>query len=156
MQIILLAVGKTTDKWIQTGLVEYEKRLKHYAKFSLQIIPDIKGGKRGGEEVKKLEGESILKQLGAGDILILLDEAGKQYGSEAFSNQLQKWMNASPKRLVFLIGGAFGFSDEVKAKADFMMSLSKMTFTHQMVRPFFTEQLYRAFTILRGEKYHNP
>lgn len=155
MQIILLAVGKTTDKWVKLGMEEYQKRLGHYAKFSFQIIPELKLGKRTAEEVKRSEAEAITKQLQPGDYLVLLDEAGRQHGSEAFATQLQKWMNAGPKRLIFVIGGAYGFDEMLKNKARGLLSLSKMTFTHQMVRPFFIEQLYRAFTILRGEKYHN-
>ncbi len=155
MKIILLAVGKTTDKWVQSGIDIYENRLKHYAGFSVEIINDIKAGKRTPEEVKKLEGEAILQWLQPGDQLVLLDEAGKTYNSQQFAQRLQKWMNAAPKRLVFLVGGAYGFSPEVQQKAQAKLSLSPMTFTHQMVRPFFVEQLYRAFTILKGEKYHN-
>ena len=155
MQIILLVVGKTTENWIESGIKEYQKRLKHYTKFEFKAIADIKAGKKNGDEIKRLEGEQILKFTDAADYLVLLDENGSQFSSRKFSNQLQKWMNASPKRLIFVIGGAFGFSDEVKSRANNLLSLSEMTFTHQMIRPFFTEQLYRAFTILKGEKYHN-
>lgn len=155
MKIILLLTGKTTDAWVQAGLGEYEKRLKHYADFQSVILPEVKAGKLSTEQVKKLEADSILQFIDACDQLILLDENGKMHTSRQFSAQLQKWLNAAPKRLIFVIGGAFGFSDEVKARANGTLSLSPMTFTHQMVRPFFAEQLYRAFTILRGEKYHN-
>lgn len=155
MKIILLVVGKTSDKWIQTGIDTYRDRLRHYTQFELEVIADIKTGKRNAEEVKRLEGEAILKQVQPGDQLVLLDEGGKQFSSSRFAAQLQKWMNAAPRRLVFVVGGAFGFSKEIENRANGKLSLSNMTFTHQMVRPFFVEQLYRAFTILRGEKYHN-
>jgi len=155
MQIILLVVGKTTENWIESGIKEYQRRLKHYVKFDFEIIPDVKAGKRRGEEIKRIEGEQILNFIDTTDHVILLDEHGKNYSSRKFSAQLQKWMNASPKRLIFVVGGAFGFSEDVKARAKESLSLSNMTFTHQMIRPFFIEQLYRSFTILRGEKYHN-
>jgi 23S rRNA (pseudouridine1915-N3)-methyltransferase len=155
MKILLLLTGKTTDTWVQNGLAEYEKRLKHYADFSVAVLPDIKAGKLSADQLKKLEGDAMLQFLESNDYLVLLDEGGKMHNSRQFSNQLQKWMNAGPKRLVFVVGGAYGFSEEVKARANGTLSLSPMTFTHQMVRPFFVEQLYRAFTILKGEKYHN-
>ena len=155
MKIILLLTGKTTEPWIQAGIAEYEKRLKHYVDFSVTTLTEIKAGKLSAEQLKKLEGDAILQFVEASDQLILLDEAGKMFSSRQFSTQLQKWFNAAPKRLVFVVGGAFGFAEELKARANGSLSLSAMTFTHQMVRPFFTEQLYRAFTILRGEKYHN-
>jgi len=155
MKIIFLVVGKTNESWINDGMNEYEKRLKHYASFSVEVIPDIKVGKRNEDELKRMEGEAILKFLEPSDKVILLDENGRQHGSRQFSNELQKWMNASPKRLVFIVGGAFGFAKDVSDRAESALSLSKMTFTHQMIRPFFVEQLYRAFTILKGEKYHN-
>ncbi len=155
MKILLLLTGKTTEAWVQAGLAEYEKRLRHYADFTVAVLPDIKAGNLLAEQLKKQEGEAMLNFVEAGDYLILLDEAGKMHSSRQFSGQLQKWLNAAPKRLIFVVGGAFGFSDEVKARANGTLSLSLMTFTHQMVRPFFTEQLYRGFTILKGEKYHN-
>jgi 23S rRNA (pseudouridine1915-N3)-methyltransferase len=155
MKIILLLVGKTNEGWIQTGTDTYVDRLRHYAQFELVTIVDVKAGKRTADEIKHLEGEAILKAIQPGDQVILLDEKGRQYGSTQFAKQLQKWMNAAPRRLVFVVGGAFGFSAEVIHRANGKLSLSPMTFTHQMVRPFFVEQLYRAFSILRGEKYHN-
>ncbi len=155
MKIILLVVGKTSEKWVQKGVDTYRDRLRHYAQFDFAIVPDVKGGKRNADEMKRLEGAAILKHIQAGDHVVLLDEGGKQFSSTTFAGQLQKWMNASPKRLVFVVGGAFGFSQEIESRANNKLSLSNMTFTHQMVRPFFIEQLYRAFTILRGEKYHN-
>jgi 23S rRNA (pseudouridine1915-N3)-methyltransferase len=155
MKIILLVVGKTTDKWIQRGIDTYSDRLKHYTQFKLEVIADIKSGKRNADEIKRLESDAILKQIQSGDHVVLLDERGVQFSSTKFARQMQKWMNASPRRLVFVVGGAFGFSPEIEKRANSKLSLSNMTFTHQMVRPFFVEQLYRAFTILKGEKYHN-
>jgi len=155
MKIIFLVVGKTNENWIALGIAEYLKRLKHYTAFQLEEIADVKVGKRSAEEVKKLEGEAILKYIEPSDKVILLDENGRQHSSRQFAGELQKWMNASPKRIVFIVGGAFGFSQEVIQQAEAKLSLSKLTFTHQMIRPFFVEQLYRAFTILKGEKYHN-
>jgi 23S rRNA (pseudouridine1915-N3)-methyltransferase len=156
MKIILLVVGKTSHSWIQEGIATYQDRLAFYAPFELKVIPDTKAQKRNAEDIKRLEGEAIIKQLETGDFVVLLDEKGKQYSSTEFAQQLQKWLNAAPRRLVFVVGGAYGFSRQVQERANNKMSLSRLTFTHQMVRPFFAEQLYRAFTILRGEKYHNP
>lgn len=155
MKIILMVVGKTNEAWINAGIAEYETRLKHYIPFGVEVIADVKPGKRSADEIKNLEAKAILKQLADGDKLILLDEVGTKHTSRGFANAMQKWMNASPKRLVFLVGGAFGFAPEIQQRAEGKLSLSPMTFTHQMIRPFFVEQLYRAFTILRGEKYHN-
>ena len=150
-----MVVGKTSDRWIEDGIKTFEKRLKHYCTFKLQVIPDVKAGKRSADEIKSLEGKEIQKQLESNDHVVLLDENGDEVSSRKFSQRLQKWMNASPKRLIFIVGGAFGFSDEIYQRSNGKLSLSKMTFTHQMIRLFFTEQLYRGFTILRGEKYHN-
>ena len=140
---------------MQQGLDEYVKRLRHYVDFSVEVIPDIKAGKKASDELCKQEGDAILSRLELSDWLILLDEGGKSYTSRQFASQLQKWMNASPKRLVFVVGGAYGFTEAVRQRSNALLSLSQLTFTHQMVRPIFAEQLYRAFTILRGEKYHN-
>lgn len=155
MQIILLVIGKTSERWIEDGIKTFEKRLKHYVPFQLKVINDVKTGKRSPEELKQLEGIEILKTIEPSDYVILLDEKGDEHSSRKLSQQLQKWMNASPKRLIFVIGGAFGFSADIYKRANRSLSLSKMTFTHQMIRIFFVEQLYRSFTILRGEKYHN-
>lgn len=156
MNIRLLSVGKTDHAAIQTLLDEYAKRLGFYVKFDLEIIPDIKNSKNLSEQVQKeKEGEMILKKLQNSDELILLDENGKQFSSVDFSDYLQKKMNSGLKQLVFVIGGPYGFSDAVYQRANGKISLSKMTFSHQMVRVFFVEQLYRAFTILRNEPYHH-
>lgn len=156
MNIRLLSVGKTDHAAIQTLLDEYAKRLGFYVKFDLEIIPDIKNSKNLSEQVQKeKEGEMMLKKLQNSDELILLDENGKQFSSVDFSDYLQKKMNSGLKQLVFVIGGPYGFSDAVYQRANGKISLSKMTFSHQMVRVFFVEQLYRAFTILRNEPYHH-
>ncbi len=156
MTIRLLAIGKTDNKALQQLIAEYENRLKHYIKFELEIIPDLKKVKNLSEaQQKDKEGELIIKKLNATDVLILLDENGKQYGSVDFSNYLQKKMNSGLKQLVFVIGGPYGFSDAVYQKAQGKISLSKMTFSHQMVRLFVVEQVYRAFTILKNEPYHH-
>lgn len=156
MNIKLIVVSKTDVPYLQTGIDEYVGRLKHYCDFELVVIPALKNlGKASPEEVKEREGQLILKQVEKSDMVVLLDEHGKEYGSVEFSEYLQKQMNAGIRTLSFVVGGAFGFSPAVYAAAQHKISLSKMTFNHQMVRLFFVEQLYRAFTILRHEKYHN-
>jgi 23S rRNA (pseudouridine1915-N3)-methyltransferase len=156
MQIRLIAVGKTDHAAIQSLVEEYSKRLGFYIKFELEIIPDLKNSKNLSEaSQKEKEGELILKKVQTSDELVLLDEQGKQYSSVDFSDYLQKKMNAGLKQLIFVIGGPYGFSEEVYQRANGKISLSKMTFSHQMVRVFFVEQLYRAFTILRNEPYHH-
>jgi len=152
----LIAIGKTDRKELQKLIDDYQKRLGFYIKFEFEIIPDLKNSKNLTEEQQKQkEGELILNRLNATDLLILLDENGTQMDSVSFSNYLQKHMNSGIKQLVFVIGGPYGFSDEVRNKAQGKLSLSKMTFSHQMVRLFVVEQLYRAFTILRNEPYHH-
>jgi len=152
----LIAIGKTDNKELQKLIDDYQKRLGFYIKFEFEIIPDLKNSKNLTEEQQKQkEGELILNRLNATDLLILLDENGTQMDSVSFSNYLQKHMNSGIKQLVFVIGGPYGFSDEVYNKAQGKLSLSKMTFSHQMVRLFVVEQLYRAFTILRNEPYHH-
>lgn len=156
MTIKLLAIGKTDSKALQQLISEYENRLKHYVKFNLEIIPDIKNAKNLSEpQQKEKEGELILKKLSPTDVMILLDENGKQYSSVDFANYLQKKMNSGIKQLVLVIGGPYGFSDSVYQEALGKISLSKLTFSHQMVRLFMVEQVYRAFTILRNEPYHH-
>ena len=156
MTIKLLAVGKTDDKDLQKLIDHYFKRLKHYCKFEIELIPDIKKSKKMDEQLQKQkEGELILAKTQSSDILVLLDENGKSYSSVGFSKWLQKQMNTGMKQLIFVIGGPYGFSEEVYQRANQKISLSKMTFSHQMVRLFFTEQLYRAFTILKNEPYHH-
>ena len=156
MQITLLAIGKTDDKRLSQLIEVYKKRLNHYVKFNFEIIPDLKKAKNLSEsQQKNKEGELILDKTQNSDTLILLDEVGKQMDSIAFSKYLQKHMNSGLKHLIFIIGGPYGFSDAVYQRANGTLSLSKMTFSHQMVRLFFTEQLYRGFTILRNEPYHH-
>lgn len=156
MQIKLLAIGKTDHQQLQMLIDDYQKRLGFYIKFDFEIIPDLKKAKNLSEEQQKQkEGELILAKLSNTDLLILLDENGKQFDSVAFSGYLQKHMNSGIKQLVFVIGGPYGFSQEVYNKANGKISLSKMTFSHQMIRLFLIEQLYRAFTILRNEPYHH-
>jgi 23S rRNA (pseudouridine1915-N3)-methyltransferase len=155
MKIELRVVGKTTSKYLEEGIHEYVKRLRHYTTFDLVVLPDIKNTPLSSETLKTKEGELILSKLQKDDVLILLDENGKQMSSVEFSQFIENHQLSATKKLVFQIGGAFGFSDAVYERANGKMSLSKMTFSHLMVRLFFVEQLYRAFTILRGEKYHN-
>lgn len=156
MTIKLLAIGKTDNKDLQSLIDDYQKRLGFYIKFEFEIIPDLKKAKNLSEDQQKQkEGELILGKLNATDVLILLDENGKQLDSVAFSQYLQKHMNSGIKQLVFAIGGPYGFSPEVYQKANGKLSLSKMTFSHQMIRLFVIEQLYRGFTILKNEPYHH-
>ncbi len=156
MNIKLLAIGKTDSTALQSLIQDYEKRLGFYVRFSIEIIPDIRNaGKLSETQQKEKEGELILKKLQPTDNLVLLDENGKQHTSVGFSEFLQKKMNSGIRQLVFVIGGPYGFSDAVYQKAQGKLSLSAMTFSHQMVRLFFTEQLYRAFTILNNEPYHH-
>lgn len=156
MNIRLLTIGKTDNKSLQTLIDDYTKRLSFYVKFDLEIIPDIKNVKNLSEaQQKEKEGELILSKITPTDHLILLDENGKTYSSVGFSDFLQKKMNAGTKTLVFVIGGPYGFSETVYQKAQGKVSLSEMTFSHQMVRLFVIEQIYRGFTILRNEPYHH-
>ena len=156
MNIKLLAVGKTDNPALQQLIDMYEKRLSYYINFELQLLPDIKNSKSLSEEQQKAkEGELILGNVASSHHLILLDERGKELTSVAFADELQKKMNAGIKQLTFVIGGPYGFSKEVYDRANSKLSLSKLTFSHQMIRLFFVEQLYRAFTILRNEPYHH-
>lgn len=156
MKIELWALGKTNEKYLEEGIFIYLKRLKHYLNFEFILMPDIKqAGHLNANQLKIKEGEMILTRLKQEDFLILLDEKGDAYTSEAFANFLEQKLQLSYKRLVFLIGGAFGFSDALYERANSKLSLSKMTFSHQMIRLFFVEQLYRAMTILKNEPYHN-
>ncbi|WP_310557818.1 23S rRNA (pseudouridine(1915)-N(3))-methyltransferase RlmH [Flavobacterium sp.] len=156
MNIKLIAIGKTDKKNLQSLIDEYQKRLSFYIKFDLEIIPDSKNVKNLSEsQQKEKEGDMILAKITPTDQLILLDENGKTFSSVSFSEELQKKMNSGVKTLVFVIGGPYGFSETVYAKAHGKISLSLMTFSHQMVRLFFIEQLYRGFTILKNEPYHH-
>ncbi|WP_299818871.1 23S rRNA (pseudouridine(1915)-N(3))-methyltransferase RlmH [uncultured Pontibacter sp.] len=156
MKIKLIAIGKTDEAFLDEGIEKYLKRLKHYHPFEFTIIPDIKqGGKYTADNLKEAEGKLILQKIQEGDHVILLDEKGKMFTSAEYAAFLQKKLNVVNTNLVFVIGGAFGFSEAVYQRANEKIALSKMTFSHQMVRLFFIEQLYRGFTILRGEKYHH-
>ena len=156
MTIKLLTIGKTDDSALQNLIDTYVNRLVHYNKFEIELIPDLKKTKNlSVEQQKTAEGKLILDKISTSDHVVLLDENGKQFTSEAFSEYIQKRLNSGMKQLIFVIGGPYGFSEEVYSRADGKISLSKMTFSHQMVRLFFVEQLYRAFTILRNEPYHH-
>ncbi|MEZ4948907.1 MAG: 23S rRNA (pseudouridine(1915)-N(3))-methyltransferase RlmH [Saprospiraceae bacterium] len=156
MKIHFWYVGKTSFKYLEEGMAIYEKRLQKYGGVNSEIIPDVKNaGKLSPDQLKVKEGELILKKLNPDDYLVLLDERGKSPTSLKFADQLQDLMLQGKKKVVFLIGGAFGFSETVYKRANSKLSLSNMTFSHQMIRLFFLEQLYRAFSILNNEPYHN-
>jgi 23S rRNA (pseudouridine1915-N3)-methyltransferase len=156
MQIKLIAIGKTDQNELEHLISIYQNRLSHYVRFSFEIIPDLKNSKNLSEKLQKEgEGKLILSKITATDRLILLDENGKEMNSVIFSEFLQKQMNSGIKRLVLVIGGPYGFSEAIYKKATGKLALSKMTFSHQMVRLFVIEQLYRGFTILKNEPYHH-
>lgn len=156
MKIEFWVIGRTQDKYLEEGTDMYRKRLSHYLPFSYRTIPDIKkAGKLSPDQLKEQEGLLILKNLKNDDGLILLDEKGQAFTSVQFARWVDKQLAAPFKRLIFLVGGAYGFSPALYQRADAKLALSKMTFSHQMVRLFFLEQLYRAMTILRNEPYHN-
>ncbi len=156
MEIVLTVVGKTTSAYIIQGIEMYLKRLKYYIPFKIHVIPDLKKNKKITEEVQKnMEGREILSSITNNDYVVLLDENGLQYTSIEFSEMLQRSMLSGIKRLVFIIGGPYGFSQDVYKRANRLLSLSKMTFNHEMVRLFFVEQLYRGMSIIKGEPYHH-
>ncbi|MBE8722436.1 23S rRNA (pseudouridine(1915)-N(3))-methyltransferase RlmH [Sphingobacterium pedocola] len=156
MKITLLCIGKTDDKYIQEGIDKYLKRLKHYISFQIVIMPDIKNVKNLSEaQQKEKEAELFFRNITSQDFVILLDEFGKELRSVELSAFLAQKMVSSTQHLVFLIGGPYGFSDLVKQRANSSLSLSKLTFSHQMVRLFFIEQIYRGFSIMKGEPYHH-
>ena len=156
MKITLLTVGKTDKDWVRQGMDIYTARLKHYIPFNIIEIPELKNvSALSKEQIKAREGELILKNIRPAEELILLDERGKDFTSAAFAKTIQDKMTYTGKDMVFVIGGAYGFSDEVYSRANTKISLSRMTFSHQMVRAIFVEQLYRAFTIMKGEPYHH-
>ena len=156
MNLKLIAIGKTVEPWLKQGIEIYTKRMIHYLPFEHIEIPDVKIAKGTSEtEVKRMEGLEVLKRIDSTIYLIILDEQGKEFTSEELANHIQKRMNAGIKTLVFLIGGPYGFSDALYERANEKMSLSKLTLSHQMVRVFAVEQLYRAMTILRNEPYHH-
>ena len=156
MKFTLLVVGRTVEKHYITAINDYVERTKHYVSFDMEVIPELKNTKSlSMEQQKEKEGELILKALQPGDVVVLLDEHGKEFRSIEFANWIERKMHTVNKRLVFIIGGPYGFSKEVYARADAKISLSAMTFSHQMIRVLFAEQLYRAFTILNNEPYHH-
>ena len=156
MNIELIVVGKTDMKEVEALVAMYTKRLNHYVKFAITTLADVRNTKNlSAVEQKRMEGEAILRLITDSDHLMLLDEHGLELRSIEFADLLQKRMSAGTKRLVFVIGGPYGFSDAVYQRANSKLSLSKMTFSHQIVRAIFTEQLYRAFTIIKGEPYHH-
>lgn len=155
MIISLLCVGKTDSKEISSLLEDYEKRLRHYIRFERIELPDVKRKNLSPAQQKSAEAELLLKKLSPPDQVILLDEKGKEFRSVEWSAQLESKMIQGTKRLVFLVGGPYGFDEQIYQRADSKISLSRMTFSHQMVRLFFIEQLYRAFTIIRNEPYHH-
>ena len=156
MKIYLLVIGKTDEAYLQKGIELFLKRIPHYISFEMKVIPDLKNAKNlSQEQQKEKEGELILQQLLSSDELFLLDEHGMEVSSVEFARFLEKKMLSGIKRMVFVVGGPYGFSENVFARATGKLSLSKMTFSHQMVRLIFAEQLYRALTILKGEPYHH-
>lgn len=156
MRITLIAVGKTEDKYLIEGIEKYLSRLKHYINFNIVVIPDLKNTKSLSEAQQKTkEAELISKQINPTDVVVLLDEKGKKHSSVSFSAYLNKQMIGSVQNLVFIIGGSYGFDETIYKRSNSSVSLSDMTFSHQMVRLFFVEQLYRAFTILKNEPYHH-
>lgn len=156
MKLKLITVGRTDKQWIKDGMEIYLSRLKHYIPFSMTEIPDIKNtSSLSRESIKAKEGELILKQISPTDKVILMDERGKEYSSISLAKDLEAKLSVAMNDIVFIIGGPYGFSDAVYSRCNEKISLSKMTFSHQMVRVIFLEQLYRAFTIIRGEPYHH-
>lgn len=155
MRIKLILNGKTDDAYLLEGIAIYEKRLKHYCSFEQVIIPAVKATGLSAEQMKEKEAEQIFKQIDTADFVVLLDEKGKLLSSTDFAEFIEKQQLNAVKTLVFVVGGPFGFAESVYKRANYTLSLSKMTFSHQMIRLFFMEQLYRAFTIIKGEKYHH-
>ncbi|MBI5917441.1 MAG: 23S rRNA (pseudouridine(1915)-N(3))-methyltransferase RlmH [Bacteroidetes bacterium] len=156
MKVEFWLIGKTDFPYLDEGMSVYEKRLGHYLPYATVVLPDVKNtGSPQPPQLKQKEGDVVLSRLKPDDFLVLLDERGRQLSSVEFATFMEQKLQLSSKRLIFLVGGAWGFSEQVYERADFQLSLSKMTFSHQMVRLFFLEQLYRAMTILRGELYHN-
>lgn len=156
MKISLWFIGKNKHDFISEGIKLLEKRIKHYCRFEVRIFKSVKNGEKlPSKELLKKEAKIYLNELKQEDLLILLDENGKEFNSRGFANFIEKQQLQSNKHIVFAVGGAYGFSEELKQKASSKISLSKMTFSHQLIRLIFLEQLYRSFTILKGEKYHN-
>ena len=156
MKILLLVIGKTSEKYLIDGMSTYNKRLNNYTNFEIIELPNLKNSKNLSKlELIRKEGDMIFRKLKLSDYLVLLDDKGKDFTSLKFSKKLQAWMLMGKKRLVFVVGGAYGFSSEIYDRGDEKLSLSRMTFSHQMVRLFFIEQMYRAYTIISNEPYHH-
>lgn len=156
MEICILNVGKVESEWLAKGILLFESRIEKYIRFSLITVPDIKNAKSLSKEaIKEEEGKGLLSHLSSSDFVVLMDEKGKEQTSREFSMWLQKQMNSGRKKVVLVIGGPYGFSKNIYSRADALLSLSKMTFTHEMAKLILTEQVYRAMTILRGEPYHH-
>ena len=156
MEFTLISIGKINTSWILAGIAEFEKRLSKYIRFSPKIIPDLKKAKSLSlKQIKEEEGKNLVNEMNPSDFVVLLDERGREFSSGDFANWLEKQLATGFKRILFIIGGPYGFSDEVYKRADAKIALSKMTFTHEMAKLFFTEQIYRAFTILNNEPYHH-
>ena len=155
MKITFLLCGKTNEAWISSGMNIYSKRIKNYILFEEKTLPDLKNcSKLSFSEIKHLEGEQILAFIQYSDYMILMDENGKQYSSTSFASQIQKYMNAGHKHIVFVIGGAFGVAEALRKRANIRISFGKLTYTHQMIRLLLVEQIYRAFKIIKNEPYH--
>jgi len=156
MKVILLLIGKTDDNYLEQGILTYTKRIAKYIPFAMVVIPDIRNTKNlTREQQKEKEGEQILKKFAPGDFIVLLDESGKEFSSVEFAQWLNSIFIGGYKRMIFVVGGPYGFSPEVYKQAQTTLSLSRMTFSHQLIRLVFTEQFYRAQTILHGEPYHH-
>ncbi len=155
MKVVLITIGDNEDKYLASGFELYAKRLQHYISFETQVIPSQKNKSNSKEAAMQAETKEIMKKVDSSDLLILLDEKGKEYSSPEFAKQIQTYLNMPGKKMIFVIGGPFGFTPEIKKRANQIISLSKMTFNHQMARLFFLEQLYRAMTIMKGEPYHH-
>ena len=156
MKIEFWTIGKTNETYLKEGMAIFEKRIKRYLKLETVLITDVKNAKNlRPQQIKQKEGEKILAKLQKGDYLILLDEKGKHFTSVKFAKFIEQQLNQSHHRIIFLVGGSYGFSDAIYTRANYKIALSEMTFSHQMVRLFFLEQFYRAMTILRNEPYHN-
>ena len=156
MKIVLVCLGATNNHYLQEGISNYIKRLKHYINFEIKEIIVSKNKKSSNKNIiMNMESDLILSYLSQNDYVILLDEKGKTYNSKSFSKKIENFLLHSQKRLIFIVGGAFGFNDKLKTRANEMLSLSNMTFSHQIIRLFFLEQLYRSFTIINNHPYHN-
>lgn len=155
MKFSLLVIGKTNEKYLEEGIKIFDNRLKNYTKFEMIEVRDIKGF-QNPEDLKKKEAEAFLEKIKDDDVLVLLDENGKSFSSVEFSLWIENQQIRSVKHVVFIIGGAYGVHESIRQRSNLVLSFSKMTFSHQMIRLFFVEQLYRAFTIIKNEKYHNP